>query len=575
MMNKLKILVAFLCLAVGQQAFAATVGKALVVLGQAEKIMANGAVSLSVGDEIAENDIVRTLPGAVVQIGLKDGGFIAVRPNSSVSVEQFILDKENPQREKQITKVFAGSIQAVTGRIGKRLPSNVTYATPVATMGIRGTVIDLGVAPDGQSIARVLVGSAVFSTPQGSIPMTKGSSVSVNRGQAPRKDAAAGKSLASESAAVKAQVVAVVGESPMDVVVETEKQVETAKTLKKEIQAKLDDVAVADDVKEVLKSELASVDTALASVEQALDTVKTQLAVEAVSVAVATATVDAVKDAFTAIKSTESALVEKAIIQSNYTESYSDPETSNDALSDDESSTESESAAENDTAVKEDATDEAEAETTVEATETQTDESVAESESDLSSDTATESSATQETSSNLSVTSTSTSVTNIAKPTAIRTSRGGSSSNTSTTEQSKEEVVEEEVVEEEVVEEEVVEEEVVEEEVVEEEVVEEEVPLEDSTQEDVPASDQSTEEESDPTDTTSEEPVIVEGRTEEETASSGDTTEDEVLAPEEDPFMYQEDPFMDEEEPTMVATTSPSARLSLRTVEDDSASPSR
>ena len=364
MKNKLRMLLALVCLLAGNQALAQVVGKALVVLGQAERIMTNGATTLKVGDEIEEKDIVRTLPGAVVQIGLKDGGFIAVRPSSSVSVEQFILDKANPQREKQITKVFAGSIQAVTGSIGKRLPSNVSYATPVATMGIRGTVVDLGIDSQGNSVGRVLVGSAQFSTPQGSIDMTRGSAVSVQRGQSPRKDAAAGRALANDGAAVNAQVAAAIGESPMDVVVATEKKVEEAKTLKKEIQAQLDDAAVAEEVKQELQNELAKVETAIESVEQTLDTVKTQLAVEDASVAAATATVEAARESFSAIETTEKALVEKAIIDSDYSNDYKDPETSEDALSDqaeasNESTEEStEAVAEEETATEEEVAEE-------------------------------------------------------------------------------------------------------------------------------------------------------------------------------------------------------------------------
>ncbi|MGB0662581.1 MAG: FecR domain-containing protein, partial [Pontibacterium sp.] len=165
MKNTIRILLALACLVAGNQAFAQVIGKALVVLGQAEKISADGAnkVSLKVGDEIEEKDFVQTKAGGIVQIGLKDGTFIAVRPNTTMSVDEFILDKANPKKEKQVTKLFAGSIQAVTGGIGKRLPTNVSYTTPTATMGIRGTDLSASFnAKTGLTAASVNSGKVQF-----------------------------------------------------------------------------------------------------------------------------------------------------------------------------------------------------------------------------------------------------------------------------------------------------------------------------------------------------------------------------------------------------------------------------
>lgn len=55
-----------------------------------------------------------------------------------------------PTRKSRFPTLLKGSLRAITGAVGKRVPANVTFSTPVATMGIRGTVIGLiYVPPEG------------------------------------------------------------------------------------------------------------------------------------------------------------------------------------------------------------------------------------------------------------------------------------------------------------------------------------------------------------------------------------------------------------------------------------------
>ncbi|MEE8586016.1 MAG: tetratricopeptide repeat protein, partial [Acidobacteriota bacterium] len=69
----------------------------------------------------------------------------------------------------------------------KKKPSSMKIQTPSVTAAIRGTEINLRVAPDGESVITVLEGAAEFSNPQGRIVVNAGEQGRARPGQAPTK----------------------------------------------------------------------------------------------------------------------------------------------------------------------------------------------------------------------------------------------------------------------------------------------------------------------------------------------------------------------------------------------------
>lgn len=65
--------------------------------------------------------------------------------------------------------------------------SGLTIETPAAAAAVRGTEINLRVAPDGQTILTVVEGAAAFSNAQGSIVVNAGEEGTARPGQAPTK----------------------------------------------------------------------------------------------------------------------------------------------------------------------------------------------------------------------------------------------------------------------------------------------------------------------------------------------------------------------------------------------------
>ena len=79
-----------------------------------------------------------------------DNSLVAVRPESTFLIEEYEYDENNPDASVQRTQLVRGGLRAVTGAIGRAKPENVEFKTPVATMGIRGTVLSIVHVPLGQ-----------------------------------------------------------------------------------------------------------------------------------------------------------------------------------------------------------------------------------------------------------------------------------------------------------------------------------------------------------------------------------------------------------------------------------------
>ncbi|HQR05143.1 MAG: FecR domain-containing protein [Proteobacteria bacterium] len=102
---------------------------------------------LAVKSEIQGGDTLTTQSDTYARVKFVDGGEVVMRPNSQVKVEAFSYDQAKPESDSAIIGLLKGSLRAITGLIGKRNREKVSFSTPTATIGIRGT--NLGLCEDG------------------------------------------------------------------------------------------------------------------------------------------------------------------------------------------------------------------------------------------------------------------------------------------------------------------------------------------------------------------------------------------------------------------------------------------
>jgi hypothetical protein len=128
---------------------------------------------VAVGDAVYEGEGIVTGQDGELHLNMEDGGFIAVRPNTKMSIAAYRA--EGGDQDKGVFSLLQGTFRSVTGWIGKFNPRSYQVRTPTATIGVRGTDHEPLVIPQGSqegepgSYDKVNAGSSFIQTRHGSI----------------------------------------------------------------------------------------------------------------------------------------------------------------------------------------------------------------------------------------------------------------------------------------------------------------------------------------------------------------------------------------------------------------------
>jgi hypothetical protein len=158
--------------------------KLFSVQGEISAIDPDGARRrLVVGGSIYPGDAVETGPTSQAVLVFRDESRMTLGANSRFRIENFVFDQQNPAEGRFLVSLAKGSMRALTGLIGKANVRNVGFTTATATLGIRGTGLDIDcpqttacsfftwlgaieVTPTGQTASQVLnAGEGLFVSP--------------------------------------------------------------------------------------------------------------------------------------------------------------------------------------------------------------------------------------------------------------------------------------------------------------------------------------------------------------------------------------------------------------------------
>ena len=97
-------------------------------------------------------DQIVTAPASMLQILLLDRSNFTVGANARVTIDKFVYD---PNRSASAVgaNVAKGAFRFMSGKAVHRMPGQTSVRTPVASIGVRGTVFEGAVGPDGVRIA--------------------------------------------------------------------------------------------------------------------------------------------------------------------------------------------------------------------------------------------------------------------------------------------------------------------------------------------------------------------------------------------------------------------------------------
>ena len=89
------------------------------------------------GQKISRGQTVVTAADSELHAVTEDGGFIALRPNTTFLVSQYRMERDGTAGVEM--SLLKGALRSITGWIGKVNPGGYRVVTPTATVGIRGT----------------------------------------------------------------------------------------------------------------------------------------------------------------------------------------------------------------------------------------------------------------------------------------------------------------------------------------------------------------------------------------------------------------------------------------------------
>lgn len=134
------------------QSDAQNIGRVATVSGNATVVRNGVTVALNVGDAVLKGDVVQTGTGSALGITFLDGSTFNLTAAARIVLSEFIFDPSGPGNS-QLVNLIQGGLTFVSGQVAKS--GNMKIGTPVATMGIRGTV--------GQSTINANDGTVTFT----------------------------------------------------------------------------------------------------------------------------------------------------------------------------------------------------------------------------------------------------------------------------------------------------------------------------------------------------------------------------------------------------------------------------
>jgi preprotein translocase subunit YajC len=136
---------------------AQSVGQISFTLGQVERINAQGHKDLLKKDApISVGDRIVTGSGGHAHIRFIDQGFVSVRPNSSLSIDAYSYDRQEPKNSEVKFTLHQGVARSISGQAAQSAKDRYRLNTPTAAIGIRGTDFVVSTAAD---VTRVMVQS--------------------------------------------------------------------------------------------------------------------------------------------------------------------------------------------------------------------------------------------------------------------------------------------------------------------------------------------------------------------------------------------------------------------------------
>jgi hypothetical protein len=115
------------------------VGEAVVIQNQVDRVAGSLSMPINVGDGLLRDETVRTGIESAARLVMADNTNLSLGPNATITLDRTIFNDKHSYRDIAI-KLATGAFRFVTGNSEK---AAYKITTSVATIGVRGTVLDI------------------------------------------------------------------------------------------------------------------------------------------------------------------------------------------------------------------------------------------------------------------------------------------------------------------------------------------------------------------------------------------------------------------------------------------------
>lgn len=151
-MKKLTLASVVVSLAFANVAIAGdTIGYVKTVSGSASVVRLGHESKLAVGAALYEDDTIKTGEESSLGVTMKDGTTLSAGPETEILLDKYAYQPK-AQQLGFVARVSQGTLDFVSGMLGKLAPESVQIETPTGVIGMRGTHFVVRVAP-GQKFA--------------------------------------------------------------------------------------------------------------------------------------------------------------------------------------------------------------------------------------------------------------------------------------------------------------------------------------------------------------------------------------------------------------------------------------
>lgn len=121
-------------------AWASVAGRFQFVAGDVRIVSADGRERPAIkGGEVNEKESILSGKTGSAQLRMVDDGIVAVRPETSLRIDEYKLADKESGAERGFFSLLKGGFRSITGLIGRGNKDSYGIRTPSATIGIRGT----------------------------------------------------------------------------------------------------------------------------------------------------------------------------------------------------------------------------------------------------------------------------------------------------------------------------------------------------------------------------------------------------------------------------------------------------